>query len=282
MAATSVPVAAIALPTPTTSGQPPLLSLAAPPPDRASGGHPRPRVTTKPAPTAAALRHGAVARCSAREGPVRRRQESPLGRGPRVWSAAGTRGGRRSDSLAGRREGPPARVAVWLPVTATGVDHSTAGGRLPIAQRSTGCCGRQREAAAARTPADRARGGANHRPATLPSGIEPWRSERDGRRARRPRLRVCALPGGGSHSGGGPGPSNLGWSPVGRGPLYLLPVRVLRHVVAGRGKQTAEQNSLFGNRQTNAHLLVRLFGQKSPNRTSFCSAPLLASLEGGP
>ena len=47
-------------------------------------------------------------------------------------------------------------------------------------------------------------------------------------------------------------------------------------------EQTAEQNCLFGNRQTNAHLLVRLFGQQSPNRTSFCSASLLASLEGGP
>ncbi|OSX81503.1 hypothetical protein BU14_0014s0053 [Porphyra umbilicalis] len=47
-------------------------------------------------------------------------------------------------------------------------------------------------------------------------------------------------------------------------------------------EQTAEQNCLFGNRQTNAYLLVRLFGQQSPNRTSFCSASLLASLERGP
>ena len=47
-------------------------------------------------------------------------------------------------------------------------------------------------------------------------------------------------------------------------------------------EQTAEQNCLFGYRQTNAYLLVRLFGQQSPNRTSICPASLLASLEGGP
>jgi len=48
-------------------------------------------------------------------------------------------------------------------------------------------------------------------------------------------------------------------------------------------QQSAEQNCLFGNRQSNAYLLVPLFGQQSPNRTSFCSASLLliASLEGG-
>ena len=47
-------------------------------------------------------------------------------------------------------------------------------------------------------------------------------------------------------------------------------------------QQTAEQNCLFGNRQTDADLLARLFGQQTPNRTSFCSEPLLTSLVGGP
>jgi len=47
-------------------------------------------------------------------------------------------------------------------------------------------------------------------------------------------------------------------------------------------QQTAEQNCLFGNRQTDADLLAPLFGQQTPNRTSFCSAPLLTSLVGGP
>jgi len=47
-------------------------------------------------------------------------------------------------------------------------------------------------------------------------------------------------------------------------------------------QQTAEQNCLFGNRQTDADLLAPLFGQQTPNRTSFCLAPLLTSLVGGP
>jgi len=42
-------------------------------------------------------------------------------------------------------------------------------------------------------------------------------------------------------------------------------------------QQTAEQNCLFGNRQTDADLFATLFGQRTPNRTSFCSAPLLTS-----
>jgi len=46
------------------------------------------------------------------------------------------------------------------------------------------------------------------------------------------------------------------------------------------GQRMAEQNGLFGNRGTNVNLLARLFGRQSPNRTRFCSAPLLTSLEG--
>jgi len=50
----------------------------------------------------------------------------------------------------------------------------------------------------------------------------------------------------------------------------------------GAGRQEAERKGLFGNRQTNAHLLRPLFGQQSPNGLRFCSAPLLPSLVGGP
>jgi len=47
-------------------------------------------------------------------------------------------------------------------------------------------------------------------------------------------------------------------------------------------QHTAKQNCLFGNRQTNAHLLAHLFGQQTLNRASFRWAPLLHSLVGDP
>ena len=49
-----------------------------------------------------------------------------------------------------------------------------------------------------------------------------------------------------------------------------------------QANRNADQNGLFGNRQTNADLLRLLFGQQSPNRLRFYSAPLLPSLVGGP
>jgi len=52
--------------------------------------------------------------------------------------------------------------------------------------------------------------------------------------------------------------------------------------VQAAAQQNAEQNGLLGNSRTNAHLLGRLFGQQTPNRMSFCSALLLASLGMGP
>jgi len=55
-----------------------------------------------------------------------------------------------------------------------------------------------------------------------------------------------------------------------------------RSSLQGAGQQNADQNGLFGNRQTNADLLRLLFGQHSPTRLRFCSAPLLPSLVGGP
>ena len=55
-----------------------------------------------------------------------------------------------------------------------------------------------------------------------------------------------------------------------------------QHMGRGPGRQEADRKGLFGNRQTNAHLLRPLFGQQSPNGLRFCSAPLLPSLVGGP
>ena len=76
-------------------------------------------------------------------------------------------------------------------------------------------------------------------------------------------------------------------------PSRTLPARPLAHSRPGPGgdaaasldeetQQTAEQNCLFGNRQTIVDLLPHLFRQQTLNRTSFRWAPLLHSLVGDP